>query len=176
MSLVKCSSTVTNFPRRSLTRSRPQFRSFSVARPTRRTRTIRSGTLTVALVLLALAPLSISGVDKNHSPMHLPGYQAVRVYYEPLNKMIIPVRINGQRAKLLVDTGSNQMILDAEAAELFGVTPSPRGLRYIRLTEIQGQLLPVGFVQNMLAGSMNFGRSEERRVGKECRSRWSPYH
>ena len=22
----------------------------------------------------------------------------------------------------------------------------------------------------------NFGRSEERRVGKECRSRWSPYH
>src|SRR2546430_14819406 len=22
----------------------------------------------------------------------------------------------------------------------------------------------------------NYGRSEERRVGKECRSRWSPYH
>src|SRR2546426_7053092 len=22
----------------------------------------------------------------------------------------------------------------------------------------------------------NCGRSEERRVGKECRSRWSPYH
>ena len=27
------------------------------------------------------------------------------------------------------------------------------------------------------AGSCDFcGRSEERRVGKECRSRWSPYH
>ena len=24
--------------------------------------------------------------------------------------------------------------------------------------------------------SWNEGRSEERRVGKECRSRWSPYH
>src|SRR3712207_6966265 len=24
--------------------------------------------------------------------------------------------------------------------------------------------------------SYNNGRSEERRVGKECRSRWSPYH
>ena len=24
--------------------------------------------------------------------------------------------------------------------------------------------------------SGKFGRSEERRVGKECRSRWSPYH
>ena len=23
---------------------------------------------------------------------------------------------------------------------------------------------------------INFTRSEERRVGKECRSRWSPYH
>jgi len=23
---------------------------------------------------------------------------------------------------------------------------------------------------------ITLGRSEERRVGKECRSRWSPYH
>ena len=25
-------------------------------------------------------------------------------------------------------------------------------------------------------GDRGFSRSEERRVGKECRSRWSPYH
>ena len=25
-------------------------------------------------------------------------------------------------------------------------------------------------------GQARVGRSEERRVGKECRSRWSPYH
>ena len=24
--------------------------------------------------------------------------------------------------------------------------------------------------------SISYSRSEERRVGKECRSRWSPYH
>ena len=24
--------------------------------------------------------------------------------------------------------------------------------------------------------TLNWSRSEERRVGKECRSRWSPYH
>ena len=24
--------------------------------------------------------------------------------------------------------------------------------------------------------TLNHDRSEERRVGKECRSRWSPYH
>src|SRR2546426_11611748 len=27
-----------------------------------------------------------------------------------------------------------------------------------------------------LARGMTYKRSEERRVGKECRSRWSPYH
>src|SRR2546422_11598097 len=27
-----------------------------------------------------------------------------------------------------------------------------------------------------LAGAITKQRSEERRVGKECRSRWSPYH
>ena len=27
-----------------------------------------------------------------------------------------------------------------------------------------------------LALELFYGRSEERRVGKECRSRWSPYH
>ena len=28
----------------------------------------------------------------------------------------------------------------------------------------------------MLMGLPGYARSEERRVGKECRSRWSPYH
>jgi predicted aspartyl protease len=111
----------------------------------------------LALILCAVAPLSIRAAPKNRSAMQLPGYTAVRVHYGPMNKMIMSVRINGQPGNLLVDTGSNQLILNAQAAELFGVRPSPRGLRYIRFTEIQGQLLPVGFVQNMSAGSMNFG-------------------
>src|SRR2546428_1845629 len=28
----------------------------------------------------------------------------------------------------------------------------------------------------IVMSAAKFGRSEERRVGKECRSRWSPYH
>ena len=35
------------------------------------------------------------------------------------------------------------------------------------------------FVREMalaLQGTLKNCRSEERRVGKECRSRWSPYH
>ena len=36
----------------------------------------------------------------------------------------------------------------------------------------------IGFFDHMLDGFARHGffRSEERRVGKECRSRWSPYH
>nr|WP_073340583.1 hypothetical protein [Enterococcus faecalis] len=30
--------------------------------------------------------------------------------------------------------------------------------------------------EGMIVGENNRDRSEERRVGKECRSRWSPYH
>jgi predicted aspartyl protease len=128
----------------------------------------------VCAVVFAIAPLSISGAAKNRSATQLAGYKVVRVHYGPMNKMIMSVRINGQPANLLVDTGSNQLILDteaaesfgvgpsqpildAEAAESFGVRPSQSGLRYIRFTQINGQDLPVGFAQNVTAGSMNFG-------------------
>src|SRR3712207_666366 len=38
--------------------------------------------------------------------------------------------------------------------------------------------LHVNFFQMLSAGILTliYNRSEERRVGKECRSRWSPYH
>src|SRR3989442_12596698 len=36
--------------------------------------------------------------------------------------------------------------------------------------------LIVGELIAVVAQSYDPGRSEERRVGKECRSRWSPYH
>src|SRR3989442_5454290 len=38
--------------------------------------------------------------------------------------------------------------------------------------EIAGGL----FAQRLRAATEQLRRSEERRVGKECRSRWSPYH
>ena len=38
----------------------------------------------------------------------------------------------------------------------------------VRLKKVEGQ---VRGIQTMIEE-----RSEERRVGKECRSRWSPYH
>src|SRR3712207_372706 len=42
-------------------------------------------------------------------------------------------------------------------------------------TDVAGKILAIFFpIMGFVA--MGFDRSEERRVGKECRSRWSPYH
>ena len=38
------------------------------------------------------------------------------------------------------------------------------------------QLLDIGKHKGKKWEGENIPRSEERRVGKECRSRWSPYH
>src|SRR5258706_8942619 len=38
------------------------------------------------------------------------------------------------------------------------------------------RLVPLSFRRFPPPGSRKPWRSEERRVGKECRSRWSPYH
>ena len=111
----------------------------------------------IVLAAFVIIPASTVGSVKSGRPTQLSGYKAVRVHYSPLNKMIMSVRINGQPANLLVDTGSNQVILDAAAAESFGVRPSQLGLRYIQLTRINGQLLPVGFAQSVIAGGMSFG-------------------
>ena len=54
-------------------------------------------------------------------------------------------------------------LTEAEKEELFPV-PKPEPFD----TEILGQMATDAEIERM--------RSEERRVGKECRSRWSPYH
>jgi len=109
-----------------------------------------------ALVIVPSWTVALASV-KGSRPTQLSGYKAVQVHYSPLNKMLMSVRVNGQPANLLIDTGSNQVILDAAAAESFGVQPSQRDLRYIQFTRINGQLLPVGFAQSLRAGGMNFG-------------------
>ena len=57
-----------------------------------------------------------------------------------------------------------------------------------KMKSLKGGLAGILFTAGLLAASctsdqsssavtiVNRPRSEERRVGKECRSRWSPYH
>src|SRR5467141_4911614 len=63
------------------------------------------------------------------------------------------------------------------------------GIRDSSVTGVQTCALPISLVIGLTSWSMTWSssgtytispstpmRSEERRVGKECRSRWSPYH
>ena len=44
------------------------------------------------------------------------------------------------------------------------------------LLHISSALLVIIRMKTTNRGTLVLRRSEERRVGKECRSRWSPYH
>src|SRR3712207_7165800 len=68
-------------------------------------------------------------------------------------------------AKVVVLTGSLTPALVREAQEI--------GVAGYLLKDDDPGLLPA-HVRAVAAGGT--ARSEERRVGKECRSRWSPYH
>ena len=48
------------------------------------------------------------------------------------------------------------------------------GVEYIYSTSRPGESLII--VRFLVGSDLEKSRSEERRVGKECRSRWSPYH
>src|SRR3712207_8534879 len=60
-------------------------------------------------------------------------------------------------------------------ADALDVDPIPFLLTQVMASNIGGAATLIGDPPNILIGSAA-DRSEERRVGKECRSRWSPYH
>ncbi|PYI92751.1 MAG: hypothetical protein DMF03_01715 [Verrucomicrobia bacterium] len=123
-----------------------------------KTRRVPSRYFGIASLLTVMAVPVFAAASKAR-PIQLPGYKVVPVHYGPLNQMIMSAKINGHPANLMVDTGADQIIMDANVAASFDVRPSQRGLRYIRFTEINGEILPVGFVQSLTAGSMSLGSS-----------------
>src|SRR2546430_14630049 len=51
-----------------------------------------------------------------------------------------------------------------------------RNFTYSRLPTRKCSMGTIRLHDGKYGSTANFSRSEERRVGKECRSRWSPYH
>src|SRR2546426_5847527 len=64
---------------------------------------------------------------------------------------------------------------DVCSSDLIGVEAAGRGLESgaHAATLVAGS---VGVLHGARSYLLQDARSEERRVGKECRSRWSPYH
>src|SRR3712207_9423807 len=58
------------------------------------------------------------------------------------------------------------VVVDVQGQPVIGASVLEKGTTNGGVTDINGN-----FILNVKSG-----RSEERRVGKECRSRWSPYH
>ena len=74
---------------------------------------------------------------------------------------------------------SNVLNIDKSVAypeEYYQMTAIPSDDGYILVTAIvvdEDIIKDYGYLGFIVGGKT---RSEERRVGKECRSRWSPYH
>ena len=80
------------------------------------------------------------------------------------------------------NTGPQRVALARQAQGLPRLPTVPEGpiklfdnLTYIGFNDVGAWVVPTS-AGIILFDTLNSSRSEERRVGKECRSRWSPYH
>ena len=96
-----------------------------------------------------------------------------------LQKMMI-VKARVLRDGELVELPAEQLVPgDVVSIEAGDVVSADGRLLQVATLEVAesaltGESLPVGKTIDPVGGEDT--RSEERRVGKECRSRWSPYH
>ena len=77
---------------------------------------------------------------------------------------LISWNVNGLRACLTHGFADSFAALDAD---IFSVQET-------KMQPGQADFAPEGYTEYTYSAEKK--RSEERRVGKECRSRWSPYH
>ena len=74
----------------------------------------------------------------------------------------------------------NHMIISIDAEKAFDKIQHPFMIKTLQKVDIEGTYLNIikAVDDKPTANIVLNGekRSEERRVGKECRSRWSPYH
>ena len=68
---------------------------------------------------------------------------------------------------------------DTDKEHMYNISLSPNRKHYVLGTEKKGFAATQDYLElqhQLYLGNLIRSRSEERRVGKECRSRWSPYH
>src|SRR3712207_9293360 len=105
--------------------------------------------------------------------------------------MKTPTPTTGARRRLTPHFPPEEMPRSATARRYHvDNTPSPEAVHNLRrlctkvLEPLRKEFGPIRvtsgyrseWLNRMVGGATHSQRSEERRVGKECRSRWSPYH
>jgi len=84
---------------------------------------------------------------------------------------------SGPRVFVNVPTAQQIVIVDREKRTVIAAWPTGgASANYPMALDEEHHRLFVGFRKPARVAVFDTDRSEERRVGKECRSRWSPYH
>src|SRR3712207_1003840 len=88
---------------------------------------------------------------------------------------VAPPDRRGRLEILQVHTRSVPLAPDVNLVAVADATPGMVGADLANLVN-EAALTAAGHRNDAVTGADFGDRSEERRVGKECRSRWSPYH
>ena len=82
-----------------------------------------------------------------------------------------------KKQKKAIETRDRSLLVSAAAGSGKTAVLVERVIRLITEDQVDvDELLVVTFTKSAASEMKALCRSEERRVGKECRSRWSPYH
>lgn len=117
----------------------------------------------LTIVILAAAVFLLSNPasearERSSSVPSLPGYEAVPVYYNSLNRMLLEAMVNGRRARFIVDTGANISVLEVRRARALGVAAVGPDSPYGEFTTLNGrEHCRVGYITSLRAASMDFG-------------------
>src|ERR1039457_2460185 len=85
--------------------------------------------------------------------------------------LVFPLAVGSQQR-----TGSPPPVKSAATGTVTANVVEAANQFLVTLTDAERSKCTFSFTSSQRTGWSNLPRSEERRVGKECRSRWSPYH
>ncbi len=117
------------------------------------------------LTIAVLAPAVFLRGDRvllakeRHLPLpSLTGYEAVPVYYNSLNSMLLEAVVNGHWARFIIDTGANISVLNERRAHALGVSAVGADSPYGEFTTLNDRVrCRVGYIASLRASSMDFG-------------------
>src|SRR6266496_5862027 len=101
-----------------------------------------------------------------------------RVEIGDLSELVVSIEEKGVLEPLLVrpsDVGGRFMIISGERRYRASLEVGLTELPCIEMDVDDRAVAEISLIENLQRKDLTPWRSEERRVGKECRSRWSPY-